>query len=307
MLWACLLYYTLMAIIAPGFFSANNTWNIFFNLLPLLILAVGQTFVMIGAGIDLSITSIIAMTSIAGGYWMSELTALVEPIGLRIATGILVMIFTGGFIGLINGFAVTRLGMPPFIVTLTTMMLFSGTAIWLTRSQNLYLLPEPFVNIPYSHLLGIPLPFFIGIIVLAITYFILNKTLIGEWLYATGMNQKTAHISGVNVSKTITFSYIISGCCAAISSILYTARLETGSPVMGQNILLDVIGAVVIGGTSLFGGIGKIQWTILGAVFMTLLDNSLNLIGLSFFLIMIIKGVVILFAAILNITKPTSS
>lgn len=295
----------LASIAAPGFFTVNNSWNILYNLLPLLVVAIGQTYVMITAGIDLSITSIIAVCSIAGGYVMSSDTSVFgDP--ASIFFGILTMVFVGMLIGMVNGISVTKFGMPAFMVTLTTMMLFSGFAIWCTQSQNIYNLPEAFVNMPYSSFLGIPIPVFIGVFVLLLAYFLLNKTLFGEWIFAIGLNAEVARISGVKVHRTLILVYMFSGFCAAVGALFYTARLETGSPVMGQNILLDVIGAVVIGGTSLFGGKGKILWTFFGALFMTLLDNSLNLIGLSFFLIMIVKGAVILAAAMLNTLREKS-
>ncbi len=298
-------YYIVMAFVAPGFFTVNNTWNLLYNLLPLLVIAIGQTFVMITAGIDLSITSIIAVTSITGGYLMSSDTAIFDS-PESLIFGVLGMLLVGISIGTLNGIAVARFGMPAFMVTLTTMMLFSGLAIWLTQSQNIYNLPEAFVNMPYSSFLGIPTPVYLGVIVLGLSYFLLNKTLLGEWIYAIGLNVETSRISGVKVARIIIFVYAFSGFCAAIGAIFYTARLETGSPVMGQNILLDVIGAVVIGGTSLFGGKGKIIWTFFGAFFMVLLDNSLNLMSLSFFLIMIVKGSVILIAALLNANREKS-
>lgn len=300
--YLCLGYYLIMALVAPGFFTVNNSWNLLFNLLPLLIVSIGQTYVMLTGGIDLSVTSIIAMTSITGGYIMSRDTSfLSDPSSIYL--GISAMAAFGMTIGLINGLAVTKLGMPAFMVTLTTMMVFSGFAIWFTESQNVYNLPESFISMPYSSLLRIPIPVFFGLGVLVLAYFLLNRTLLGEWIFAVGLNPEAARISGVKVTKTIIITYIFSGFCGAIASVLYTARLETASPVMGQNIILDVIGAVVIGGTSLFGGKGKIQWTFFGAVFMTLLDNSLNLISLSFFFIMIVKGFVILTAALMNTLK----
>ena len=303
--YLCVAYYVLMCFIAPGFFSVHNSWNLLFNLLPLLIIAIGQTYVMLTAGIDLSVTSIIALASVAGGFIMSADTGLALSPAVSIFLGIILMLATGMLIGWINGIAVTKFGMPAFMVTLTTMIFFSGLAIWLTQSQNIYNLPEAFIDMPYSFIL-LPIPAIIGLLVVVLAYIILNKTLPGRWVYAVGLNAKTAMISGVKVHQTIIFTYIFSGLCAAIASVLYTARLETGSPVMGQNILLDVIGAVVIGGTSLFGGKGKIQWTVLGVIFITLLDNSLNLIGFSYFLIMIFKGVVILLAAVLNVLRERS-
>ena len=304
--YLCIGYYLIMCFTAPGFFSINNSWNLLFNLLPLLIAAIGQTYVMLTAGIDLSVTSVVAITSVIGGYIMSEGSGLEMGSSQAILLGILAMIAGGALIGLINGLAIAILTMPAFMVTLTTMMFFSGFSIWITKSQNIYNLPEAFVNMPYTTIIGLPIPLIIGMIILVLAYLLLGKTLWGEWIYAVGLNPKASAISGIKVRKTILSVYIFSGICAAISSIFYTARLETGSPIMGQNILLDVIGAVVIGGTSLFGGKGKILWTLYGALFITLLDNSLNLLGLSYFLIMMVKGMVILMASMLNAWKKRS-
>lgn len=305
-LYLCLLYYAAMSLVAPGFFSVNNSWNLLFNLLPLLLVAVGQTFVILTAGIDLSVTSVIALCSVAGGYVMTGGAAAALGDGGVIALGCLVMVAVGMGVGLLNGLAVTRLGMPAFMVTLTTMMFFSGLAIWATESQNIYNLPETFINLFYARVLGLPVPLIVALAVTGAAHLLLDRTLRGEWIYAVGLNAKVANISGVKVGPTVVYAYAVSGACAAIASILYTSRLETGSPVMGQNILLDVIGAVVIGGTSLFGGKGKIKWTVFGVMFITLLDNSLNLLGLSYFLIMIVKGTLILLAAIVNALKTNA-
>ncbi len=303
----CAAYYVVMVFVAPGFFTVANSWNLLFNLLPLLLVSIGQTFVMLTAGIDLSVTSIIALSSVVGGYLMSADTPLgLEP-GWATTLGIFAMLGVGLAVGWLNGKAVASLGMPPFMVTLTTMIFFSGVAVWLTSSQNVYNLPEAFIALPYARFLGIPLPLLISLVVVAVAYFILNATLRGQWLYAVGLNQRASEISGVPLAATLVFAYVSSGLCTAVAAILYTARLETGSPVMGQHILLDVIGAVVIGGTSLFGGKGKLQWTLYGVVFIVLLDNSLNLIGLSFFLIMVVKGVVILAAAIAYLLRQRAT
>ncbi|MGB3852707.1 MAG: ABC transporter permease [Tunicatimonas sp.] len=302
-LYACGLYYIIAALTTPGFFTVNNTWNLLYNWLPLLIVAIGQTFVILTAGIDLSVTSIIAVSSVVGGYLMSSDYSPLGNTTLAIVAGVVGMLLSGIVIGFINGFAVAKLKMPAFMVTLTSLMFFSGFVVWLTTSQNIYNLPEAFVNLPYSTFLWIPVPLWIGLLVLLLAYLVLNRSLYGEWIYAVGVSPKTSRISGVNVSFTLILVYVISGMCAAVGAVLYTARLETGSPVMGQNVLLDVIGAVVIGGTSLFGGKGLLQWTVAGAFFMTMLDNSLNLAGLSFFLIMIVKGIIILLAALLNVLR----
>ncbi len=298
--FVCLVYYLLMSLYVPGFLSFNNSLNIIFNLLPLLIAVMGQTTVILTAGIDLSVTSIIAMTSVVGGYTMTSESILALGPGAAIFIGVSMMVLTGMLIGMINGASIHYFGMPPFMVTLTTMILFSGVAIWSTSSQNIYRLPETFIDLYYIHFLYIPVPVYMGALIVLLSHFILNKSLIGRWIYAIGHNKKASEISGVRINYTILFVYVYSGFCMAIASILYTSRLETGSPVMGKNILLDIIGAVVIGGTSLFGGKGKIGWSLLGVLFIVLLDNSLNLLGISFYVIMIIKGIVIITAALLN-------
>ena len=295
----CFFVYLLMAILAPGFFTHNNSLNLLNMFIPLLIVCVGQTYVILTAGIDLSVTSIIGLTSVIGGFLMSSDSGLFNNPSLNICFGILVMILSGALLGLFNGISISKFKMPPFMVTLTTMIFFSGAAIWMTKSQNIYHLPEQFVDLPYTHIVGVSIPTMIGIGVVLLAGYILHQTQTGEWIYALGHNEKTARISGVQISYTLIFVYVFSGSCAAIASILYTARLETGSPVMAQNLLLDVIGAVVIGGTSLFGGRGKVSWTILGVMLIALIDNGLNLLGLSFFVIMMIKGVVILLSVLL--------
>ena len=306
-LYVCGLYYLLAAAFAPGFFTAHNSIYLLFNLIPILILAVGQTFVILTAGIDLSITSVVAVSSVVGGYLMSADHTLFGNPTVSVAIGITGMLMVGIILGFFNGLAVAHLKMPPFMVTLTTMIFFGGFAIWLTKSQGIYNLPEVFVNLPYTKFAGVMVPVWIGLVFVLLAYIFLAKSMYGDWIYAVGVNSKTARVSGVNVPFTIVIVYVASGLSAAVASVLYTARLETGSPVMGQNILLDVIGAVVIGGTSLFGGEGLLKWTIAGAIFMVMLDNSLNLVGLSFFLIMIVKGVIILLAAMLNVLRQHKS
>ena len=296
----CLIYYLLMSVTVPGFFGANNSWNLVYNFIPILILALGQTFVILTAGIDLSIAAIIAVTSVAGGYLMSGDTGLIGNSYTATIAGVACMLAVGAVIGFINGISVAKLKMPAFMVTLTTLMFFSGMAIWLTRSQSIYNLPALLVDAPYKTFLGVPYPVYLGALVYVICYLVLNRTILGAWIYSVGTNIKTSWISGVNVTMTLVLAYVISGLCASFGSLIYTARLETGSPVMGQNILLDVIGAVIIGGTSLFGGKGKLQWTAGGVLLMTMLDNSLNLVGLSFFLIMMVKGTIILLTALYN-------
>jgi ribose/xylose/arabinose/galactoside ABC-type transport system permease subunit len=289
-------YFLVCTPFVPGFASAENAGNIFANLLPLLIVAIGQTFVLIAGGIDLSVTATIAMSSVTGALVMSGDGGWLAGSRWAMPAGLVAMLLAGALIGLLNGAAITQFKMPAFIVTLTTMMFFGGLAVSLTKSKTIYNLPHSFNALGKG-----VLPSVLVTTLLAVAaQFALGRTLFGRWLYAVGHNARTAQVSGVQVNQTIMLAYVACGVCAAVAGVLYTGRMETGSPVMGQRILLDVIGAAVIGGTSLFGGKGKVLWTVGGVLFITLIDNSLNLLGLSHFTIMMVKGGVILSAALLD-------
>jgi len=298
-LYLSVAYFAAMWPFTPGLGGLANLANIAAAMLPLLIVALGQTFVLIARGIDLSVTSTIALASVTGALVMNDATGWLRGNALAVPAGLAAMLAVGALLGLANGAAITRLRMPPFIVTLTTMMFVSGLAIWVTKSKNIFGLPATF-NAIGAH----ALPSFLVTLVLAvIAHFALNRTLFGRWLYAVGHNERAAHVSGVPVTRVTLGAYVVCGLCAALASVLYTGRLETGSPTMGQRILLDVIGATVIGGTSLYGGKGKVLWTVFGVLFLTLIDNTLNLQNLSHFTIMMVKGAVILFAAVLDATR----
>jgi len=296
LLYLSVLYLLAILALMPDLDRVANLRNILFDLFPLLIVAIGETFVLITGGIDLSVGSTIACASVMGGLIMSRG-------GGSLSTGILAMLLTGILLGLLNGVAIARFRMPPFIVTLAVMMFFSGAAIWVTHSKNIYPLPQRFISLSSSSVTLIPYPLIVTVCVAILAHLILRRTLFGRWLYATGLSVKTSVVSGVPVERTITLAYVASGTCAAVGSMIYTARLQTASPVLGQHLLLDVIAAPVIGGVSLFGGKGKIQWVVFGALFITLIDNGLNLAGLSYFAIMIVKGAVILLAALLDASR----
>jgi ribose/xylose/arabinose/galactoside ABC-type transport system permease subunit len=214
------------------------------------------------------------------------------------------MLGVGAGIGALNGFCVTRLGMPPFIVTLAGMMFFSGAALWYTTfhttTSSIANLPRSFVALGQGSVGPIPNSLWVVVTLAALAHLILTRTVLGQRLYAIGRNPKAAAVAGVPVARCVILAFVISGFCAAVSSILYTGRLETGTPILGERILLDVIGAVVIGGTSLFGGKGKILWTVTGVLFLVLIDTSLKILGLSLFFVLAIKGGVILLAAVLD-------
>ena len=294
-----IVYCLALAPFTPGFVSLSNASNLLSTLFPLFIIGVGEMLVLITGGIDLSVTSILGLSSVTGAAILNRNSGLLSFSSVSIPAAILAMLTAGALVGLANGLAISKLKMPPFIVTLTSMMFVSGLAVWSTRSRNIGNLPETFNQIGSSWVCALGIAAMLGLGVHAG----LTRTVWGGWLYAIGHNSRSAYISGVPVASVTISAYLASGILSAAASILYTGQAESGSPVLGQRLLLDVIGGVVIGGTSLFGGRGKVLWTLLGVLFLKLLDNSLNLLDLSYFVIMMIKGAVILLAAIIDAAR----
>ncbi len=291
-----LLYFVLLAPFTPGFASGANLESILTTLLPLLLLAVGQTFVLVGGGIDLSVGSIVAVTSVLGAMTMNAETGWLRGSPWAIPGALALMLAAGAGLGLVNGLAVVVGRMPAFIVTLTSLMFFGGFALWITQSQGIGSLPPRFNALGGNAALALPLA---GLAALA-AHLLLVRTLFGRWLQALGHNPRAALVSGVPVLPVGVAAYVVSGLYAALAAVLLTGQGETGSPVLGQRLLLDVIAAAVIGGVSLFGGRGTVLGAFFGVVFIKLLDNSLNLLGLSYFVILVVKGSVILAAALLD-------
>ncbi|MBX3733417.1 MAG: ABC transporter permease [Verrucomicrobiae bacterium] len=291
-----ILLFLALAPFTPALASKGNALNLVGNLVPLFVVATGLTVVLISGGMDLSLTSIIALTSVVGAMVMNGDTGWLAGSPLAAPTAVAVMLLLGAAAGLINGVAVALLRMPAFIVTLTTMMFFSGLAIWISQSKPVDRLPDGFIALGSRPGIAVGIAAVLG----GWAHLMLTRSLFGRWLHAVGQNPRTARVSGVPVAGVLIAAYVVSGVFAAAASVLYTARLETGSPVHGQRLLLDVLGATVIGGTSLFGGRGRVAWTLCGVLFLTLLDNALNLLGLSHFTIMMVKGGVILLAALLD-------
>ena len=289
---------------------------------PLFTLVIGQMFVLIVGGIDLSQTSIMATTSVCGGmlmtsrldpvlfekspFWGILLSAEGGPLAgnnWAVPLAILAMLTVGVLIGFINGISVSQFKMPPFMVTLVTMMFFSGLAIYLTKSENIIHLPGAYAAIGKGRIGFISYPFIIALLLALAAHFLTRRTVLGRWFYAVGKNIKTATVSGIPTKKVIITAYVFSGFCAALGSVLYSARLEGGRPTLGQNLLLDIVGAAVIGGISLYGGKGNVLCALFGVLFFTMLANSLNMLNLSFFTINIVKGGVILMAAFIDVTR----
>jgi ribose/xylose/arabinose/galactoside ABC-type transport system permease subunit len=278
------------------------------QVLPLFIAAVGLMLVLVVAQIDLSATSIMAMASVVAASLMTDDGGYLAGSPLAIPAAVLAFLVIGAAIGALNGACVAYFGMPSFLVSLTTMMFFSGAAIWYTAAHtdsgsSIGSLPDAFLAVGYGRLYGVPYALVIAVLVGVGVHVMLRRTVLGRWLFAVGLNPRAAAVSGVPVMRVILFSFILSGLLSALAAIIYTGRLEAGTPVLGQRILLDVIGAAVIGGVSLFGGAAKVSWVLFGVLFLTVVDNGLQLLGLSLSSVYAIKGGVILFAAVTDAVR----
>lgn len=320
------LYLTIVYVLClspwiPLFWSMGNLSDILSNTWPLLCVAVGQTFVLIIAGIDLSQTAVLAFVSIVGsalictslepyifekcvmwGWIVTEDGGILANSTPGLVLAIAIMLAGGALVGFINGVSVAVFRMPAFMVTLVTMMLFSAIALYLSGSENIMHLPDEFIILGDSFdILSVPMGIAIAVTVLA--HILLRRTYFGMRVYAVGVNPLASRISGIPVRRIIILVFMLSGVCAAIGSILYTARFEMGRPTLGASMLLDVVGANVIGGVSLSGGKGKILWTVFGVLFFVILANTLNFLNLSFYTIDLVKGLVIFGAASLDVVR----
>jgi ribose/xylose/arabinose/galactoside ABC-type transport system permease subunit len=284
---------------APALGRPENLANLLSALLPLLIVAAGQLLVLLTGGIDLSQTSTIALASVTGAWVMNANDGWLAGHPLAVPAALLAMLLVGAAVGLFNGLAVARLGLPAFIVTLTSTMFVSGLAVFLTRSRNINGLPPAFLALGGRTAVALAL----ALAVAGLVHLLLARSLCGRWLYAVGQNPVAARVSGVPVAGVTVSVYVASGALAAVASVLYTAQAETGSPVLGQRLLLDVVGAAVIGGASLTGGRGRLAGTAAGVLFVKLLDNGLDLLSLSNFGVMMVKGGVILAAALVDAAR----
>lgn len=270
------------------FFSKENLLTVALQTVIIAIIAIGQTYVIITTGIDLSIGSNIALS----GIITSMLLVAKVPVTLSIIAGLLV----GIFIGLVNGLVIVYGNVPPFIVTLGSMSIVRGTALVLTGGIPIVNLPESFTMIGSHRVLGIPIPVYIMVVLACIFGYILSRTKLGRYNYAIGSNHEAARLSGIDTKKVLISIYAISGFLAACAGIILTARIVSGQPTSGTGYELDAVAASVIGGASLLGGEGTVIGTVIGAFVIGVLRNGLNLLSVSAFWQQIAIGIVIVAA-----------
>ncbi len=281
---------------SPYFFSAGNLLNITLQASITAIIAAGMTFVILTAGIDLSVGSLVAFS----GVLTASLLKIDLPLYLVFPIAILGGLIFGVLSGWIAGIFVTKFNITPFIVTLALMTIWRGAAFVYTQGRPVWELPDIFSYLGEGRILGIPFPTIIMIIVFVISHIVLTKTKFGRYVYAVGGNLEAARLAGINTNFVLITVYIISGVLSAVSGILLASRVNSGQPNAGLMYELDVIAAVVVGGTSLFGGRGTIIGTFIGAMLIAVLRNGLNLMNVGSYVQQIVVGVVILLAVLLD-------
>jgi ribose/xylose/arabinose/galactoside ABC-type transport system permease subunit len=299
------LYVAALWFAVPEIISPTNLNDIFLQVLPLFVAAMGLMMVLLVAQIDLSATSIMAMSCVVGASIMTSQGGYLAGHALAPVAAVLAIVAIGLLIGVLNGVCTIVFDIPSFLVTLVTMMFFSGAAIWYTAAHtnsgsSIGALPSSFLAIGYGGIAGIPYAALITVGLAIIVHLMLTRTVFGRWVRAVGLNPSAAAISGVPVKRVVIGCFALSGLFAAFAAVIYTARLEAGTPILGQRILLDVIGAAVIGGVSLFGGKGSVIGVLIGVLFLSAVDNGLQLLGLSLSSVYAIKGGVILLAAVVD-------
>lgn len=276
-----------------SFFTRQNIFNVLRQISTNLFLACGMTMVIILGGIDLSVGSIIALSGCISAGCVARYNL---PLPIALLMGLLV----GLLVGMFNGAVISKTTIPAFIVTLATMNIAKGLAYVYTGGSPVRVVTKEWQFLGAGYVGIFPTPVVILVIVLIITAIIMNKTKMGRHMYAVGGNQQAAEFSGIKVEKVKFFVHAFSGLMAGLAGIVLASRMYSGQPTAGDGAEMDAIAAVVVGGTSMAGGSGKIGGTIIGGLIIGVLNNGLNLLNVNSFWQYVVKGVVILLAVFLD-------
>jgi ribose transport system permease protein len=302
----------ILSFASPYFLSVINLMNVLLQVAIITIIAVGMTFVILTSGIDLGVGSVVALAAVIIGTILKlDLNAcfggnVVLAVYFKILAAVILGIITGGVCGWINGAIVAYGKVPSFIVTLGMMSIARGTASMITGGQTIHLLPQEYRWFGNGYVGIIPVPVIIAIMVVGIAYYVLTQTRFGRYVFGIGGNRESVRLSGIKVSRFEIWVYVISGLTCGLGAVINVGRLNAAQPIAGAGYELDAIAAVVIGGTSLTGGEGSVFGTLIGAVFMGVLRNGLNLLNVSAFLQQIITGCVIIAAAFYDQSRKHS-
>lgn len=281
-----------ISIISPDFRTVNNFLSLLRQSAINGLIAFGMTCIILTGGIDLSVGSVLALTSI--------ICAHIIKIGMPAPLSMLIALIFGIILGTISGLMVTKSRLQPFIATLITMTGYRGLTMILSGGRPISRLGDNLLlnQIGKGSFLGIPIPVWILIIFFAIFLFVLKKTVLGRQIYATGSNSKAAELAGINTNNIKLIVYAVSGFMASLSGLILVSRLGSAQPTLGSGYELDAIAAVALGGTSMTGGRGKIMGTLIGILIIAVLNNGLNIIGVSSYYQDVVKALVIFLAVI---------
>jgi ribose transport system permease protein len=293
---AVLVLGVLLTFASPYFLTTGNLSNILVQASVIALLAGGQTFVILTGGVDLAVGALTALAGAVAGHMMIKMG--IDPY-LAMAAALAI----GAAVGLFNGYLVAFVGIPAFIVTLGGLTLWRGLAFDLTGGFDNAGLPDPLPFIGYGDVLGIPMPTLITGVFFVVMAFVLSSTKIGRYVYAMGSNEMGARQVGINIRAYKLGVYVISGLCCALAAIVLMARMDSSSGKMAQMFELDAIAAVILGGTSLFGGRGSIWGSLLGAVLITMIRNGMNLMEVSQFKQMMAIGAVVIVAVWIDVVR----
>lgn len=278
---------------SESFPTVRNVFNVLRQISSNLLLACGMTMVIILGGIDLSVGSVIALSGVLAAGCVSRY-------GMAIAPAMIVGVLIGIVFGAFNGAVVAKTTIPPFIVTLATMNIARGLAGVYTGGSPVRVVSDEWQFLGAGYIGGVPVPVIIMILVFIASILIVNRTKMGRYIYAVGGNVQAAKFSGINVAKVKFFVYTYTGFLAGLAGIILASRMYSGQPTAGEGAEMDAIAAVVVGGTSMSGGSGKLGGTLIGALIIGILNNGLNLMNVNSFWQTVVKGVVILLAVFLD-------
>ncbi len=293
---AVLVLGALLTLASPYFLTTGNLSNILVQASVIALLAGGQTFVILTGGVDLAVGALTALAGAIAGHLMIKL-------GINPYTAILAALAIGAAVGVFNGYLVAFVGIPSFIVTLGGLTLWRGLAFDATGGFDNSGMPDPLPFIGYGNLLGVPMPIWITGVYFVAMAFVLSSTKLGRYVYAMGSNEMGARQVGINIRWYKLGVYVVSGLSCALAAVVLMARMDSSSGKMAQMFELDAIAAVILGGTSLFGGRGSIWGSLLGAVLITMIRNGMNLMEISQFKQMMAIGAVVIIAVWIDVLR----
>jgi ribose transport system permease protein len=292
-----------LTLLTDKFLTVDNAWNVMRQISVNICIATGMTLVVLTAGIDLSVGSVLAISgAVAAGLLKNGLQFPSGNlyVGFTLLGSVVAALIVGSVLGFFNGWTITKFRVPPFVATLAMLTIARGLTFLWTKGFPISNLGSDFDHIGMGWFLGIPLPVWISAVIVLIAVFLTRQTRLGRYIYAIGGNENAARLSGININKVKVAVYTIAGGLAAVGGIMITSRLDSAQPNAGISYELDAIAAVVIGGTSLSGGKGTILGTVLGAITIGVLNNGLVLLDVSPFWQQVVKGFVILLAVIID-------